>query len=303
METDIAFVDAHVHFWDLDRLRYPWLTPPFDEEGPNGNVAAIASNYLLDDYLADAAQWNVKGCVHIDAGADAAQALGETEWLEAMASDHGLPSAIVAFAPLDDPGIERLLERQAAHGRVRGIRQILNWHPDPARSYTPRDLSGDERWREGFGLLGKYGLSFDLQCYAGQMPGLAPLIERHPGIPVIVNHMGMPVMSDPDGITDWRRGMQALATLPHVSVKISGMGFIYRDWTAQKIAPLVEEVIDRFGPGRCMFASDTPTDKLFAPFDYSLRAYHRIAAQYSRDEQHDLFGRNADRIYRLNLDI
>ena len=48
------FVDAHVHLWDLDHIRYPWLMPPFADDGPNGSVEAIAATYLLDDYLADA---------------------------------------------------------------------------------------------------------------------------------------------------------------------------------------------------------------------------------------------------------
>jgi predicted TIM-barrel fold metal-dependent hydrolase len=52
-----------------------------------------------------------------------------------------------------------------------------------------------------------------------------------------------------------------------------------------------------------MFASDFPTDKLFAPLDRYLEAYHAIAAGFSEDEQRDLFGRNANRLYRLELDI
>ena len=55
----LPFVDAHIHLWDLTRIRYPWLTPPFDDNGPNGSVEAIAHTYLLDDYLADAKAWNV----------------------------------------------------------------------------------------------------------------------------------------------------------------------------------------------------------------------------------------------------
>jgi predicted TIM-barrel fold metal-dependent hydrolase len=52
-----------------------------------------------------------------------------------------------------------------------------------------------------------------------------------------------------------------------------------------------------------MFASDSPTDKLFAPFDAYLEAYHTLVADFSDDERRDLFGRNANRIYRLGLDI
>ena len=44
-----AFVDAHHHLWDLDRLYYGWLTDkPFDGH-PSGDYSAIKKNYLPTD--------------------------------------------------------------------------------------------------------------------------------------------------------------------------------------------------------------------------------------------------------------
>ena len=300
---DIPFVDAHVHLWDLDRISYPWLTPPFFDDGPNGSVESIAKTYLLDDYLADAGNWNVAGMVHIDAGADPAAALDETRWLQQMTDERGMPNGIVGFAALDDPNIEPLLEAQAAHPNVRGIRHIVNWHPDPRRTYTPRDVTGDEAWQRGFAFLGKYGLSFDLQCYPGQFATMADLIARQPDIPVIINHAGMPVDTDEAGRALWSDGMRRLAQLSNVAVKISGLGFVYRPWTMDQIRPYVLETIDIFGTGRAMFASDFPTDKLFGTFDATLGAYAEIVSGFAEDEKRALFGRNANRVYRLGLDL
>lgn len=296
---DIPFVDAHVHLWDLERISYPWLTPPFSDDGPNGSVEPIASNYLLDDYLADAAGWNVAGIVHVDAGAAASAALNETRWLQAMADERGMPNGIVAFAALDDPDVERLLAAHAEHGNVRGIRHIVNWHPDPRRTYTARDVTGDPAWQSGFDLLGRYGLSFDLQCYPGQFANVAPAIARNPDVPVILNHCGMPV----DGIEAWREDVARLAALPNVFVKMSGFGFIDRAWTPVGIRPFALELIDLFGPDRVLFASDFPTDKLFSPFDRILETFVDIASAFSDDEQRAMWGRNADRVYRLGLEI
>ena len=233
----------------------------------------------------------------------APDALAETEWLEGLAEGQGLPSAIVAFAALDDPQVEGLLAAHAAHPRVRGVRHIINWHVDPRRTYTPRDVTGDAAWQAGFGLLAKYGLSFDLQCYPGQMPGLAALIARHPDIPVILNHAGMPIDTGAAGLASWSAGMKALAALPHVAVKLSGFGFIHRTWTREQIRPYVLDAIDLFGPDRCLFASDFPTDKLFGSFDRHMEAYHAIVADFPEDQRRALFGRNADRIYRLGLEV
>lgn len=300
---DIPFVDAHVHLWDLDRIHYPWLSPPFSDDGPNGSVEPIARTYQLDDYLADAANWDVRGIVHIDAGAEPTAALTETLWLQSLADARGMPNAIVAFAALDDPAIDELLAAHTANANVRGIRHIINWHPDPRRSYTQWDVTLDPQWEWGFGRLAHHDLSFDLQAYPTQLAPIARLIARHSGIPVIINHAGMAVPTDANGWQDWRKGMAALAALPNVSVKISGMGFAWRPWTVSQARPYVLDTIELFGPDRVMFASDFPTDKLFGDFDQHLDAYALIVANFSDDERRAMFGRNANRVYRLGLEI
>ena len=119
----IPFIDAHAHLWDLGgAIRYPWLTPPF-RDGPGGSIEPIAHDYLLCDYLQDARRWNVQGLVHVDAAADPANALDETRWLEGIAAAEGMPTAIVAFAPLHDPHVESLLQAQAAHSAMASPRR------------------------------------------------------------------------------------------------------------------------------------------------------------------------------------
>lgn len=297
----IPFVDAHVHLWDLSHIRYPWLTPPFRSDRPGGSTQAIAVNYGLDDYLADAAKWNVQGIVHVDAGADPRDALKETQWLQGIADTRGMPQAIVAFAALDDPDVESLLAAHARHPNVRGIRHIVNWHADPARTYTPRDVTGDAQWAAGYALLAKYNLSLDGQIYPGQAGAIAKLAARHPQTPVILDHLMMPVLAD--GLDVWRAGLKQLAALPHVAIKLSGVGFIERPFTADTVRSYLLTAIDIFGPRRCLVASDFPTDKLFDSFDHHLTAYHEILSVFSEDERRDLFGRNANRLYRMMLEV
>jgi len=299
MPSDIPFIDAHVHLWDLNHIRYPWLTPPFADDGPNGSVAPIARDYGLDDYLADAHGWDVRGIVHVDAGADPADALRETDWLQTMADARGMPNAIIAFADLTDRNVESLLAAHAARQNVRGIRHIVNWHADPRRTYSSRDVTLDDAWGAGFALLGKYDLSFDLQAYPGQFPHLADIIGRHPDTQVIVNHTGMAV---PGEWNVWRTGMRALAELPNVAVKLSGMGFTHRPWSFDQARAYVLEAIEIFGTDRAMFASDFPTDKLFGTFAAHLDAYADITADFAPAERRALFAGNANRIYRLDID-
>ena len=299
---DLPFIDAHVHLWDLARDHYAWLSPPFRDAGPNGNTEAIARNQLLDDYLAEAANWNVVGIVHLDAGP--ANPLAETDWLQDMADAggadmRGMPHGIVANAVLDDPDVETLLSDHARRRNVRGIRHIISWHSDPNRTYIPRDITPDPAWARGFALLSKHGLSFDLQAYPTQFAGLARLIERHPETTVIIDHTGLGV----DGDESWRAAMKAMAALPNVSIKISGLGFVYRPFEANAVRDRVRETIDIFGVDRAMMASNFPTDRLFADFDTTMDALADAVSDFSEDDRRALFARNANRIYRLGLDV
>ena len=128
---------------------------------------------------------------------------------------------------------------------------------------------------------------------------LAALIERHPETPVIVNHAGMGV----DGGGDWRAGMTALAPLPNVTVKISGLGFAFRPWRAEAARNRTLATIDLFGTERCMLASDFPTDRLFASFDATMGTLADAVADFTENERRALYARNANRIYRLGLDV
>jgi predicted TIM-barrel fold metal-dependent hydrolase len=189
---DLPIVDAHMHLWDLDRLRYGWLQDDPLPNNPAGDISPIAHrSYLLDDYLADAAGWNVVKAVHIECGLPPKDQLVETDWLQGLATRRGYPQAIVAGAVLEAPDLEGRLELQASRPNVRGVRQIINWHRDPLKTYTPHDLLQDDGWRAGFARLARLGLSFDLQLYPSQMPAAAELAARHPDIRLIVNHAGI----------------------------------------------------------------------------------------------------------------
>lgn len=291
-----------MHLWDLSRISYPWLTPPLPV-GLTGDVSPIARNYLLDDYLRDAtandSRVRVTKVVNVEAGAAPADSLAETRWLQAIADTRGFPQAIVAHAELEKPDAASLLARHAAHPNVRGIRQILNWHPDPAKTYTPRDLLADESWHQGFALLSRHGFSFDLQIYPSQMPSAARLAARHPDMAIIHNHTGMPVDKDAAGIAAWRAGMRALAAQPNVAVKVSGLAMLDWRWTRDSLKPFTLETLEIFGSDRVMIASNFPVDRLFGDFAGFYGAYRSLLAGASEEERSRLFARNAARIYRI----
>ena len=295
-----ATIDPHHHLWDIGHNRYPWLQEDVLKPRLEGDIRAIAKDYLLDDYLRDARNQNVVKSVHIECGWDPADPVGETEWLQKLSDKYGYPCGIVARATLDAPDIERILEAHTSFRGVRGIRHAINWHADPGKTYVDRpDLIKTPAWRHGFSLLQRYGLSFDLQLYPAQMADAAELAHVYPNTVIILEHAGMPVDRDPEGLSLWRRGMRELAAARNVAVKISGLGTVDRHWTVGSIRPFVLDTIEMFGVPRCMFASNFPVDKLFSDFDTLYAAFHQIVEDFSADEIRMLFHDNAARYYRL----
>jgi predicted TIM-barrel fold metal-dependent hydrolase len=293
-------IDPHHHLWDLGRNKYPWLQERPLRPRVEGDVSPIARDYLLEDYRADTRNQNVVKSVAVESGWDPSDPVGETAWLQRLADQHGFPHGIVARATLDAPDVERVLEAHAAYQNVRGIRHIVNWHPDPVKTYVDRpDLIRTAEWRRGFSLLRRFGFSFDLQLYPAQMADAAALAHEYPDVPIILTHAGMPVDRDGQGLDLWRRGMRELAAAPNVAVKISGLGVVDRQWTVKSIRPFVLQTIEAFGVSRCMFASNFPVDKLWSDFDALYAAFREVTEPFSAAERRQLFHDNAARYYRL----
>jgi predicted TIM-barrel fold metal-dependent hydrolase len=298
----MQIIDPHHHLWDLERYDYPWLRP--ETPHPAGDLTPICRSYRLDDFFADAAGLDLVKSVHLQAEIDRRDPLAETAWLQKVADapgSRGFPHGIVAFADLADPRVEATLERHRRQANVRGIRYILNYEAGaPLYCATERgDWLCDPQWRKGFGLLTKYGLSFDLQIFWQQMADALDLARAFPDTQIILNHTGMPRKRDRAYVEAWRNGMRTLAAASNVAAKISGLAMFHHDWTAELIRPFVLDTVEIFGTGRCMFASNFPVDKLHADYRAIWQAFEQITADFSPQERRALFRDNAARFYRL----
>ena len=92
-------IDPHHHLWDLGRNKYPWLQDRTLAPRLEGDIRPIAKDYLLDDYASDTRRQNVVKSVHVECGWDPSNPVGETEWLQRLADQHGYPHGIVAHVP------------------------------------------------------------------------------------------------------------------------------------------------------------------------------------------------------------
>ncbi len=80
-------------------------------------------------------------------------------------------TAIVGHCDLSSPDVETILRSHALSRRMRGIRHMLNYHPEhPKYSEASHDgFLTEPLWLKGLALLEKYGMSFELHILPRQM--------------------------------------------------------------------------------------------------------------------------------------
>lgn len=313
----LLLCDPHFHLWDLNQRPNPNL-------GDAGNHPLPA--YHAADYLQDMgtlpASLNLVHAVHVEtmvgqmAGGAVLDTVDETRWVceQMKPTVERLPFGIVAYVHLarDSAEAERRLDEhvETADGRLCGVRMILNHHPDNAALTWPQVEHGgfmrSPLFREGLALLEKYNLTFDLSCNPHQIEDAVAVFRDFPGVRVVINHLGF-IHDGEDQAHEalWRRGMHALAELPNMHIKLSMLWFArsgYHQDAAKEadVRSFVREVIDIFGPERCMFASNYPVDKFN---DISIRDLYRLFLNWTDDLSEDnrkaLFHDTAMRAYNL----
>ncbi len=294
-------VDAHIHWFRKDN--------PYKHDH--------GRDYLPDDYLEDAAGYNVIGIVHIEAHWNPKDRVGETRWVRSLAtggSDRGLLKGIVGEANISSDDVERELEGHAADRSARSIRHVVNylpgshanWWADQGYKAKPgwvrsQDYFENPKFLANFHKLARYGLGFDYMAFPNHMKPMAKLANANPGVTVYVEHTGMPYDHTAEGLAVWREGMRALATAPNVVCKLSGLGNTVPRRTEDSIRPYVLEAIDIFGIDRCMFASNFPTDGAFSTMRAVWEAFFSIAKTFTAGERDKLFAANAISHYRLAI--
>lgn len=293
-------IDSHVHLWDLEAHRYPFMAARRDYEVFAGDTSSAFRTFLLPDLIAATDGLPVEKFVHIEAHLGTEDPSDETRWLQHMADTQGNPQGIVGYARLHEPGVETLLEAHAACPNHRGIRHSLNWHADRFYSMCDRpDYLVDPDWQRGYALLERHGMSFDLQIFPHQLADSVVLAKRFPGVPLIVEHCAFPIDRDLDGMAHWRDGLQRLAELPNTVVKLSALVIVDHRWTKASLEPIIREAVEIFGPDRTMFASNFPIDRVYIGYRDWVDAVGYALGDLNEAERDAIFYSTALRTYRL----
>src|SRR3954470_17032891 len=127
-----------------------------------GEHAAIRRDYPIDEFADHARPLGVTASVYVQVNVAPGDEVEEVEWASAAGRTCDLVQAVVGFADLEDPAVGDLLDAQAERAPLRGIRQQLHWHTDPAyRFATAPDVMLRPAWQRGLRAVQDRGLLFE----------------------------------------------------------------------------------------------------------------------------------------------
>ncbi|MCD4511762.1 amidohydrolase family protein [Brucella pseudogrignonensis] len=289
-EYVFEFVDAHHHLWDLKRLYYAWLTDkPFNGH-PSGDYSKIMKDYLIDDLRREAEAVNLIKSIHIETADGETDPVHETQWLQEVADEKGMPNGIIARCDLTGEKVVEELEHHQRFSNFRGVRML---------SFMGLDFLDAAEFRRGFKELAKRNLVYDMDAGWQQMHKAYALAKDFPTTRIILGHCGFPKERNVPYFHRWRKAIAQLAKAPNVACKLSGLAMVDHNWTVETIRPWIETCIEYFGVDRCMFGTNWPLDGLHSEYATVVNAYREIVDDYSIPEKRQLFRLSAENWYRI----
>ncbi|MPW23662.1 amidohydrolase family protein [Paraburkholderia sp. CNPSo 3157] len=299
-----AIVDAHHHLWRLGgAVRYPWLQDAYDPAHfMLGDYASLRRDFDVDAYRRAAGGAPVVASVHVEAECARDDALAETRWLHEIAAHATLPSAVVAWVDLLADDADERLDEQAAYPLVRGVRFKPRTSAAPGGALDGPGTLDDPRWSRALERLAAHGLGWDLRVPFWHLGDAALCLADGPAVDVVLEHAGLPWDRTEAGLAAWRRGMEALAALPRVAVKLSEFGLRDAAWNEAENGRIIADALAIFGAGRCMFASNFPVAGLRITYPALVRTFAAALASrgWSAAAQRAVWHDNAIRIYRID---
>jgi predicted TIM-barrel fold metal-dependent hydrolase len=158
--------------------------------------------------------------------------------------------AVMGRLPLDDPKAPALLPTWKEQQGMLGIRLSFN---TPETAAWLKNGTADWFWP----AAEKAGLPVMFLAF-GMVNMFEPIAQRHPGLTLIIDHMGVnTAIAQEKRIAEVIGHAVALAKYPNVSVKLSNLPnsslepYPYKDLTEH-----IRRLVGAFGPQRCHWGTD-----------------------------------------------
>ncbi|MFC0333603.1 amidohydrolase family protein [Paenibacillus sepulcri] len=237
-------IDAHQHFWNLEKVAYPWLTAGF------GPIYRTIEAPELEPLLREN---GIDRTVIVQA----MDSYEDTDYMLETAAQYDWVAGVVGWVPLNKPDeAARRLELYTRNPLFKGVRHLIHEEKDP-------DWVVQDTVVEGLKVLAAFGLTFDVVAvFPNHLKHVPALAEKVPGLRMVIDHLAKPQIKE-QRMEPWAGELKAAAAYPNVYAKVSGLNTAAADnWSASDIKPYIDYAIDLFGADRLMFGSDWPVANL-----------------------------------------
>jgi predicted TIM-barrel fold metal-dependent hydrolase len=267
-----TIVDAQVHLWKANGPDYPW-NPGAKPQLPEPMTYERALP-LMDEAGVDRVVIVPPGLNDVN-----------TYALEA-ANRYPNRFAVMGRIPLEDPKSAALLPGWKKQPGMLGVRVTFN---TPASIKWLSDGTADWFWP----AAEKNGLPVMFLAF-GRVNMFEPIAQRYPGLPLIIDHLGVNTAIAKEGRTAEAIGQAvALAKYPNVSIKMSNLAnsslepYPFRDLDVH-----LKRVFDAFGPQRCHWGTDLTNNMARATYSQRIAHFTQELTFLSESDKDWVMGRS-----------
>ncbi len=280
----MELLDTHQHLIYRKEANYSWAK----------DIPALSSSdFTVENYQDLTKDFNIMGTLFMECAVDDPDYKNESKFINSLMSksENGIKGLILSIRPEESNEFDQWLDESKSLGVV-GYRRVLHVMPD--------ELSQQSIFKENVKKIGKEGKPFDLCYHAGQLKIAYELSKSCDEMDLVLNHCGVPAIAN-GNIDDWKKDINALSELDHVTCKLSGLMAYCAPGTSsyETIKPYVDHVLDSFGPNRIVWGSDWPVVDLGKGLPEWLIVTKKILSNLSSDESSKIANMNAKRIYKI----
>jgi len=272
-------IDTHVHFWDLNNDGMDW---------PSSENVVLYRNYLSSEFE--------KAMKDVDVEINyilvqVRQSYEETDWYLQLAEQIDNILGIVGWVDLKDEQLEKKLTEYKCNPYFIGVRHIVEGEEDLEWLCRPDVLRGLE-------ILERLDVCYDLLITPKHFSIATEVMKKFPKLKVIVDHMAKPNMKI-DDLEKWEDGLKALADLPNVYCKISGLADRIEDPQSKQenFNKYILGAVRIFGSKRCAFGSDWPVCTQGLQYEEWLSVVQKAIEILPQEAQNDILRDTASRFY------
>ncbi|MEP4770884.1 MAG: amidohydrolase family protein [Roseibium sp.] len=276
-------VDAHQHFWKIDRGDYFWM---------DDSVAEIRRDILPADLLPHANTCGVTASIAVQA----APTVAETEYLLDLAKESNLVQGVVGWVDLENAHVATTLSRLATSPDFKGIRPMLQDIEDTNWILKPNVLAN-------LSIVSNLGLTLDALVQPRHLATINEVATKLPSLKIVIDHCAKPAIAGGKNTgDDWRSDMSRLADHDQIFCKLSGLANEYGNgWSAETLKPVFDHVMETFGANRIMWGSDWPVLELAGTYEDWFSCAQSLASGMTKQDRLMVFGGTACDFYRIQL--